>query len=443
METHIEIDLSKIESVEYIDCNYVYDIEVKDNHNFILESGVLVHNSSKTYTILLKLLLATFRHNHVAIYYCRKNFETIRTNTFKDIQYVMKIAGIEHNFEFSTAFNSSMIVKNKLTGNCMYPYGLSEAEKTKGISEATHIFVDEITENTKESIDMIDSVLRTPQAEYLQFIGAFNPVDENNFVRKYFFDENDAFKGRADYGDDLLIHHSTLEHNEYIDKEAYKTSLIRKYGHNQNLLDVNLYGLWGRAEVDAPFANRFDKVKHVQSLSYNKKSYRLSFDFNLKPMTCLVATDNPNKLEIVKEFRLMGAGGGGSDIYEMCKEIREWLPKGSYIEVTGDATGKNGSAMTRGNVNYYDIIVKELLLSYSQIKTPTYNIGHINSRGLVNTLLIENKVSIDIDCKWLIQDLVYSQVLPDGSIAKKLNEASNLGHLLDCFRYLCDTYFNV
>lgn len=413
---------------------------LESKHRYVVCFGG--RGSSKTHHIMLKLLLATFRSKHVSIYYCRKNFETIRSNTYKDFISLIKLAGLDDSFTYSTAHNSSMVITNNITGNSLYPYGLVEAEKTKGISQATHIFVDEITENNKESIDMIDSVLRTPQAEYLQFICAFNPVDEDNFIRSYFFDTDNPYLPRADYGDDLLIHHSTLEHNEYIDKEAYKLSLIRKYGHNQNLLDVNLYGRWGRAEVDAPFANRFDKVKHVHALSYNKKSYRISFDFNLKPMTCLIATDNPNKLEIVKEFRLMGAGGGGSDIYEMCKEIREWLPKSAYIEVTGDATGKNGSAVTRGNINYYDIIVKELYLSYSQIKTPTFNIGHVNSRALVNTLLIENKVSIDENCKWLIQDLIYSQVLPDGSIAKKLNEATNLGHLLDCFRYLCDTYFN-
>lgn len=408
---------------------------LNSKHRYLICLGG--RGSSKTYSIILKLLLATFRQKHVAIYYCRKNFETIRTNTFKDIQNVMKVANIAHNFEFSTAFNSSMIVRNKITGNCLYPYGLSEAEKTKGISEATHIFVDEITENTKESIDMIDSVLRTPQAEYLQFVGAFNPVDENNFIRSYFFDEKDAYKGRPDYGDDLLIHHSTLEHNEYIDKEAYKTSLIRKYGHNQNLLDVNLYGLWGKAEVDAPFAQRFDKVKHVTKLSYQGKSFRLSFDFNVNPITCIICTENKTKVQVLKEFRL-----ADSDIYNLCKEIRDWLPKGAYLEVTGDSTGQNRSAMTQGNVNYYDIIVKELRISQRQVRTPTFNIGHENSRALMNSLFMDNNIEIDEGCKWTIDDLVYCEVLPDGHINKKKNEASNMGHLLDCLRYLCATYYN-
>lgn len=410
------------------------------NHRYLVLFGS--RGSGKTNHIILKLLALTYLEEHINIVYCRNEKTTIRDTTFKDIYNYIENSEFKGDFEYSKAYNSSMIFRNKYTGKEICPFGLTDEENTKGISESTHIWIDEVNKCTQSAVTMINSVLRTPKAKILQLIVSFNPVDAEHWLRKFFFDEDDYYKPNKRFNDDILIHHSTLEDNEYIDKDEYRKTLILNYGHNQNLLDVNLYGRWGRAEVDAPFANRFDKVKHVQALSYNKKSYRLSFDFNLKPMTCLVATDNPSKLEIVKEFRLMGAGGVGSDIYEMCQAIREWLPKGSYIEVTGDATGKNGSAMTRGNVNYYDIIVKELLISYNQIKTPTFNIGHVNSRGLVNTLLIENNVVIDENCKWLIQDLIYSQVLPDGSIAKKLNEASNLGHLLDCFRYLCDTYFN-
>jgi intein/homing endonuclease len=38
-------DISKIKSVEYIDCSKVYDIEVEQNHNYYLENNILVHNS--------------------------------------------------------------------------------------------------------------------------------------------------------------------------------------------------------------------------------------------------------------------------------------------------------------------------------------------------------------------------------------------------------------
>ena len=407
-----------------------FESVLNSKHRYLICWGG--RGSSKTYTILLKLLLATFRQKHISIYYCRKNYETIRTNTFKDIQNVMKVANIAHNFEFSTAFNSSMIVRNKITGNCLYPYGLSEAEKTKGISEATHIFVDEITENTKESIDMIDSVLRTPQAEYLQFIGAFNPVDENNFVRSYFFDEHDNRKGRADYGNDLFIHHSTLFDNEYIDKEAYETSLRRKYGHNQNLLDVNLHGLWGKSEVDKPYIPTFDKSKHVQECLYNNGTIYLSFDFNVNPMTCIAGQLQGNKIVVIEEFVLRD-----SDIYELCDHIRMRLPKANNIMVTGDATGKNRSALSKGGITYYQVIADKLKLSGYQFTIPSVNHSNLNSRELISRAFHMDICHINPNCKLMINDLIYCEVGSDGKLMKKTTgTGSELSHLMDCLKYL-------
>jgi len=50
----MEICLEDIESWKEISIDYTYDIEVEDNHNFFLSigNGILVHNSSKTYSTL-------------------------------------------------------------------------------------------------------------------------------------------------------------------------------------------------------------------------------------------------------------------------------------------------------------------------------------------------------------------------------------------------------
>ena len=393
--------------------------------------------SGKTNHIILKLLSLTYLSEHINIVYCRNEKTTIRDTTFKDIYNYIENSPFKDDFEYSKAYNSSMIFRNKYTKKELSPFGLTDEENTKGISEATHVWIDEVNKCSQNAVTMINSVLRTPKARVKQLIVSFNPIDKEHWLRKFFFDENDPYKAHPRFNGDILIHHSTLEHNEYINKEEYRQTLMLNYAHNQNLLDVNLYGLWGKAEVEAPFAQRFDKTKHVKKLEYKGKVYRLSFDFNVNPITCIIATDNGKKAQILKEFRL-----SDSDIYKLCSEIRSWLPIGCYIEVTGDSTGSNRSAMTQGNINYYDIIEKELRISRRQIRTPTYNIGHENSRALMNSLFIENLIELDESCKWLIDDLVYCEVLPDGHINKKKNEASNMGHLLDCLRYLLATFYN-
>lgn len=389
--------------------------------------------SSKSHTIILKYVLESFAPKHRAIYYCRKNFETIRSTTFKDFVFVIKMAGLTNYFDYSEVQNSSMVFTNRITGHKIMPYGLVEAEKTKGISQATHIFVDEITENTRESIDMIDSVLRTPQAEYLQFACAFNPIDENNFIRSYFFDADDITMPRPDYGDKLFIHHSTLEDNDYLDKEAYRESLRLKYSWNDNLLNVNLYGLWGKSEVDKPYIPTFKKEVHIlkDDIPFDNSDIYLSFDFNVDPITCIASQFRNGKLTIIKEFRLRN-----SEIYELCSQINIELPRQNFLKVTGDATGKSRSAMTKGALSYYQIIATELKVNsdYDFI-IPSVNHSVINSRAIVSRAFHMNKIAINPSCKYLINDLTYCEADNDGKLKKKGID-KELTHLMDTLTYM-------
>jgi PBSX family phage terminase large subunit len=338
---------------------------------------------------------------------------------------------MKHYFDYSEVQNSSMVFTNKITGHKIMPYGLVEAEKTKGISQATHVFVDEITECSKESIDMIDSVLRTPQAEYLQFICAFNPVDESNFIRDYFFSKNDINLPREDYGDDLLLHHSTLKDNEYIDQEAYETSLIRKYGHNQNLLDVNLYGKWGRAEVDKPYITTFDKNKHVGKFDFDRSDILLSFDFNVDPITCVASQIRGGIVYFIEEYRLRN-----SDIWQLCTDIKSKLPKSNYIIVTGDSTGKNRQAISKGGLNYYHVIKDELNLHDRVFNIPGMNHSNQNSREIMNRAFHFNKCLVNESMTYLIKDLIYCEADMHGNLVKKTSgEGKELSHLLDAFKY--------
>jgi len=56
-----EIKLEDIESVEYIDLDQVYDICVEDDHCYYIDGigKYLVHNSSKSYSIIQLLVICT------------------------------------------------------------------------------------------------------------------------------------------------------------------------------------------------------------------------------------------------------------------------------------------------------------------------------------------------------------------------------------------------
>ncbi len=195
------------------------------------------------------------------------------------------------------------------------------------------------------------------------------------------------------------------------------------------------------------FAYCFDRKKHVPTKEKpfnngnngelrNDLPVYLSFDFNVDPITCIAAQhpDDHSYIYVRHEFRLRN-----SNIWELCDEIKTRLG-GHYFIITGDASGKNKSAMVQDGLNYYLIIKAELKLKEHQFKIPGANPKHKNSRVLTNSLLYRHpKLFIHRDCPFLIEDLERVQVDKKGDIDKS-DDA--LGHLLDTFRYYLSAFFS-
>lgn len=190
-------------------------------------------------------------------------------------------------------------------------------------------------------------------------------------------------------------------------------------------------GDWSAFAVNNPFAYAFDEEKHVVPVTFDpKKPLQISFDFNVDPITAIVGQE----LNIIREFRLKN-----SDIYELCDRIKATFPNALYI-ITGDATGHNRSALTRGNINYYVVIKQKLSLSDGQMKQPGTNPAVSDSRVLTNSLLQNATVKIDPEgCPYLVQDLKFVEVDEQGDINKHKDKYKS--HLLDCARYYFHTFY--
>lgn len=163
----------------------------------------------------------------------------------------------------------------------------------------------------------------------------------------------------------------------------------------------------------------------------------VSFDFNVSPCTALIFQFGKNKewISFIDEIRLLD-----SDVYQVCEHIKVNFPN-AFIYVTGDASGRNRSAMTRGSKNYYYIIKSELGLSNSRFKIPSVNPSIKNSRVLTNSVLAKHPaVLIDERCKYLIEDIENMTVDENGDIEK--TKDAHKGHLMDCLRYAFNTFFS-
>lgn len=188
--------------------------------------------------------------------------------------------------------------------------------------------------------------------------------------------------------------------------------------------------------ADKPFCYAFQKEKHIRECELNPNlTVYLSFDFNVDPITCLVSQFGPGWYYHLDEFRL-----SNSDVYELCEQIRVRYPNAFFV-VTGDATGLSRTVSTKGNVNNYTIICRELRLAETQLKLPSVNPPIAESRTLSNALLANYPdMRISPRCAYLIEDLQWVQVKDDGQIDKAAD--SRRSHLLDCKRYMDNTFFN-
>lgn len=187
-----------------------------------------------------------------------------------------------------------------------------------------------------------------------------------------------------------------------------------------------------------PFAYAFNPERHVKPCQYDSgHELMISFDFNVDPITCVAAQHYDSKIRFVREFRL-----ANSDIYELCARIKAAFPW-ALLLITGDASGHGRQAISRGNINYYQVIQQELNLSDGQMKQPHVNPAIADTRVLMNSILQNYNVEFDPEgCPFTIQDLKYTEVDSDGKIKKEENERLGRGHLLDGTRYLFQTFFD-
>jgi hypothetical protein len=190
------------------------------------------------------------------------------------------------------------------------------------------------------------------------------------------------------------------------------------------------------SSADKPFMYCFED-RHIAPVELNPKdTIYLSFDFNVDPITCIVAQLGANFIHITHEIRLRN-----SNLYELCEHIRnsEWYHPHSHLIITGDASGSARHVTAKANQNNYSIIREQLHLGIQQVRVPKVNPPISESRTLCNSILAKHpNVFINSRCKYLIEDMRYVQVKDDGSIDKAAD--SHRAHLIDCFRYLLSTF---
>lgn len=121
--------------------------------------------SSKTDSFYLKYLLELLQPYYFKLAYINKEKLNIRDQQYAGFKRVAKRIGVYHLLKF---YDGDYRIVNEANGNALIPKGMDDPEKTKGMDEITAIWWDEINKGTLEDFLTLNSLLRSPQAKYLQ-----------------------------------------------------------------------------------------------------------------------------------------------------------------------------------------------------------------------------------------------------------------------------------
>ena len=401
--------------------------------------------SGKTHHIILKLLLLSFRSEYNHILYVNKEFRHIKIQQYAEFKKIASQIGLSNYFTF---YEGDYRIVNNVTGTRFTPIGMDDAEKTKGISDPTVIWWDEITKGKEDDFLTLNALLRTPLTKTHQFIISFNPVSESHWLRSYFFEEKNGYEVKESFKENTYLNHSTYLNNEFIDKEMYYSTLLQNAHGNTNRLLVDVKGLWGVVDIKNPFFYALRRNIHFTDERYqlpdNTQLY-LSFDFNKTPSTLVIGCVYQKEIAVIDLILCdENTMQGKSPLEAVCNTFkRKYLDSGlitrPYLIVTGDASGMAGGADKKQNENFYTKIESILGIGKSQRKIRKKNIEHKLSQEICNSLIYNCNFMIYKSAELALLDMEQAQI-ENGKLIKD-NKDNGL-HITDAVRYYIDCVLN-
>ncbi len=362
----------------------------------------------------------------------RKVGNTLRDSVIPSFLSRIRELELEEKFKFN---KTDRILTHKENGSEIVFRGLDDPDKLKSFEGLTRILVEEAAELTLE--DFMELNRRARGKDNIQITLTFNPIDENHWLKKHFFDRKDP---------DVEIIHSTYKDNDFLteqDKEQIENISL----FNNNQYRIYALGEWGILTNEQPWLFAFERDRHTVEKLPLLPSFPvyLSFDFNIDPLTCVAAQMSLHQgaqdsfIHFIKEF------SAKCSLEDLCRQIKMTFPN-HILFVTGDASGnRHDLAMKDANATYYSIIQSLMGLSRGQLNLHRRNLPHGESYMLINSILSSypRLLFSREGCPLLINDCTTARIDINSRIngaLRKDREAFKMD-LFDCMRYFFQQYF--
>ena len=354
--------------------------------------------------------------------------------------------------------------------------GLDDPEKIKGISQYKRVFLDELSEYDETDFKQIRLRLRGQEGQ--QIVAAFNPISEEHWIKKKWFDRETwqdipmaltignetlpqelcAVKSVRMNSEKMILNPNTGEY----DRHAPDTIVIQstylnnfwvvgspdgKYGYydqqaiatfeNDRINDPDYYqvyalGEWGHIRTGAEFFPSFSHGVVCGRFKYNPElPIHISMDSNVLPYvtaTFFQKEYKPDDVQQVTQIDELPIESPNNSARNAAKVIAKRLKEYGYsdkVYLHGDASGKAANTIDEQNRSFFDLVIDELEHEGFEVEDCIGNKNpSVATTGEFINAVWDGRVPgvsirIDDDCTVSIDDYQAVQKDENGAIAKQ------------------------
>ena len=228
-QKNVHIDLSNLPKIT----NDVYvPYYMCKSRYLVLYGGA---GSGKSVFVGQKIVMRILTEKNHKFLVARKVEATIRESARAEIIGAIEQMGMQALFHYSTAPTGEMTI-SCINGNKIIFRGLDNKEKLKSIKDITGLWLEEASDFTLDDFTQLDLRLRGKHiTNYKQVILSFNPISSKHWLKKRFFDNQDA---------DATVVHTTYMDNRFLDDKYI--DMLEKLKHtNYSYYQIYALGKWG------------------------------------------------------------------------------------------------------------------------------------------------------------------------------------------------------
>jgi phage terminase large subunit len=346
-------------------------------------------------------------------------YPMLRDATLTSFLEIVSENGLPHLFNKS---ESVLVMKD--TGSRIYFRSVDDFERLRGTNLAW-FGLDELTYTAEEAWLRLEGRLRDPKGSRLCGFAVWTPKGFDWVYKRFIRDRVDGYE---------VVLAQAFENRYVLDKVPDFYDRL-KSSYDPKFFDQEVLGEYLNVQAGVVY-REFSRARNVKPLEVDPRLPLFwALDFNVDPMSSIVAQRNGDEVQVLDEIVLSRAS-----TTEACQEFHERYPNHQAgIVIYGDASGQR--LQTAGTTDYQ--IIKEYFrqTAYRALKfrVPASNPSVRERVALVNAKLFSASEEVtlvtDPRCKGLIRDFEEVTFKPDSGVIDKDRDPGRT-HLSDALGYL-------